>query len=76
MVIVEWEGAVLGGESLGFSIVTDGIVCVRGNDAALHKLLGFFVIWFQLECPMLIALRAPSREYILRCALCLGFVYA
>ena len=31
---------------------------------------------FQLDCPVLIALRAPSREYISRCALRLGFVYA
>jgi len=29
---------------------------------------------FQLECPMPIALRAPSREYISRFALRLGFV--
>jgi len=30
---------------------------------------------FQLECPVLIAPRTPSREYISRCALHLGFVY-
>jgi len=38
-VIVEGEGTVLGGESLGLSIETNGIVCVRGGDAALPKLL-------------------------------------
>jgi len=31
---------------------------------------------FQLECPMTIALRAPSCEYISRFALRLGFVLA
>ena len=43
MVIIEGEGAVLGGESLGLSIVTSGIVCVRGGDAALPKLLWNFL---------------------------------
>ena len=38
------EGAVLGGESLGLSIVTNGIICVRGGDAALPKLLWHFLV--------------------------------
>ena len=38
----------------------------------VHKLKPRFAR-FQLECPMPIALRAPSREYISRFALRLGF---
>ena len=38
------EGAVLGGESLGLSIVTNGLVCMRGGDAALPKLLWDFLV--------------------------------
>ena len=42
MVIVEGKGAVLGEESLGVSFVTNEIVCVRGDDVALPKLLWVF----------------------------------
>ena len=38
------EGAVLGRESLGLSIVTNRIVCMRGGDAALPKLLWDFLV--------------------------------
>jgi len=38
------EGAVLGVESLGLSIVTNGLVCLRGGDAALPKLLWDFLV--------------------------------
>ena len=40
--IVEGNGQFLEGESLGLSIVTNGIGCVRGGEAALPKLLWVF----------------------------------
>jgi len=49
--IVEEEGAFFGGESLGLSIVTNGIVSVRGDDAArssqIRPTLGFFLFIFE-----------------------------
>jgi len=38
------EGAVLGGESLGLFTVTNGIVCMRGGDVAVPKLLWDFLV--------------------------------
>jgi len=43
VVIVEGEGAVLG-VNVGHSIVTNGILCVRGGDAAPPKLLRDFLL--------------------------------
>jgi len=39
-----WEGAVLERKTLGFSIANNGIVSVRGRDAALPKLLWDFLV--------------------------------
>ena len=41
--IVEWEGAVLG-VNVGHSIATNGILSVKGGDAALPKLLWDFLL--------------------------------
>ena len=44
VVIVEGEATVMG-VIVGRSIVTNGIVCVRGGDAALPKLLCDFMFF-------------------------------
>jgi len=64
VVIVEGEGAVLGGgarESLGLSIVTSGIVCVMGGEAAFPKLLWVFSCYMdKAHCAAIFAIAQLS----------------
>jgi len=45
VVLIEGEGQFWDWESLGLSIVNNGIVCVRGDNAALFNLLWDFLLY-------------------------------
>jgi len=61
VVIVEGEEADLGGESLGLSNVTSGIICVRVDDTALPKLLWVFSCYIdKAHCAVIFAIAQLS----------------
>ena len=67
MVIVEGEGAVLGGGKFGLFILTNGIVCVRGNDTALPKLLWVFSCYIDKAHRAVIFVIAQLSCYLSHC---------
>jgi len=61
--IVEGKGTF--GGKCGASIVTNGILCMKGSKVALPKLLWYFLLYIKQECCAIanMSVRCTIRQY-------------